>query len=264
MLEFFQVDSFTDKPFAGNPAGVCILDRDLEDQTLKNIAMEMAVSETAFITLNTMQLRWFSPKVEVELCGHATLATVAVLKHKKIIEENQTIHFKTLSGTLSARVCTDNIEMDFPMITVEETSKEKLKLKHLGINEKDVVFYGKAGAKDFIHVKSEKILRGIVPNFQGLVEVPGRAVIVTTRSSLEGYDFISRNFAPWVGVNEDPVTGSSHCALANYWGKRTEKVAMTAFQASERGGSVNMELMDNGRVKLSGKATIIIEGFLRI
>lgn len=264
MIEIFQVDSFTDKPFTGNPAGVCILKNEIDEKTMKNIAMEMAVPETAFFSLSTSWLRWFTPKVEVDLCGHATLATAAVLQYKKLIKDNQTMHFNTLSGSLSVKAGKDFIEMDFPMTPVEAASKNTLKLQHLGINEKDVIFVGKAGEKDFIHLKNERLIRELSPNFDGLLSMSGRSVIVTAESTISEFDFISRNFAPWVGVNEDPVTGSAHCALANYWSGILKKSSMTAYQASERGGVVNMNMMDNNRIQLSGKATITIEGILKI
>lgn len=264
MIDIFQVDSFTDKPFTGNPAGVCILENEIDEITMQNIAMEMAVSETAFCSLNTMGLRWFSPKVEVSLCGHATLATTAVLYYKKLIKENQTIQFNTLSGSLSAKAVHDCIQMDFPLIGVEPAAKNKIRFQHLGIDEKDVVFAGKAGEKDFLHLKNDRLIREISPDFEKLVSIPGRSVIVTSESSLPEFDFISRNFAPWIGVNEDPVTGSTHCALAYYWSGILEKSSMTAFQASERGGVVNMKVMKNNRIQLSGKATITIEGVLKI
>lgn len=264
MIEIFQVDAFTDKPFTGNPAGVCILENELTEETMKNIAMEMSVPETAFFSFNTMRLRWFTPKVEVDLCGHATLATAAVLQYKKLIKDNQTIQFNTLSGSLLVKAGQDSIEMDFPMIPVEATSHNLIKLQHLGIKEQDVVFWGKAGEKDLIHLKNEQSVREIVPDFRGLLNLPGRSVIVTSESSLSDFDFISRNFAPWVGVNEDPVTGSAHCALVNYWNGILNKSEMTAFQASSRGGIVNMKIMDNDRVQLSGKAVITIEGQFKI
>lgn len=262
MIEIYQVDSFTDKPFTGNPAGVCILKNGIDEKKMKNIAMEMAVPETAFFSLSSKRLRWFTPKVEVELCGHATLATAAVLQYKNLIKENQTILFNTLSGPLSVKAGKDCIEMDFPVIPVEASSLNKIIIQHLGISEKDMVFTGKAGERDFIHLKDERLIREISPNFDGLLSLPGRSVIVTSESSHSDFDFVSRNFAPWVGVNEDPVTGSAHCALADYWGGVLEKSRMTAFQASERGGVVTMRVMDNNRIQLSGKARITIEGVL--
>lgn len=264
MIEIFQVDSFTDKPFTGNPAGVCILEDEIDEQTMKNIAMEMAVSETAFLSLSTMRLRWFSPKVEVTLCGHATLATAAVLHYKKLIKENQTIHFNTLSGSLAVRAGKDSIEMNFPMIRVEPASTHMIKLQHLGVDKREVIFSGKAGEKDFLHLKSERLIRSLSPDFEGLLRLPGRSIIVTSESSLSEFDFISRNFVPWIGVNEDPVTGSTHCALAHYWSGLLKKSTMTAFQASDRGGVVNMKVMENNRILLSGKATITIEGVLKL
>ncbi len=264
MIDIFQVDSFTDKPFTGNPAGVCILENEIDETTMQNIAMEMGVSETAFCSLDTMRLRWFSPKVEVALCGHATLAATAVLYYKKFIKENQTIRFNTLSGSLSAKAVDDFVEMDFPAIKVKTAAKNMIKLQHLGIDEKDVIFAGKAGEKDFLHLQNERLIREISPDFQGLLSIPGRSVIVTSESSHSEFDFISRNFAPWIGVHEDPVTGSTHCALADYWSGILQKSIMTAFQASERGGVVNMKIMDSNRVLLSGKAIITIEGILKI
>lgn len=264
MIEIFQVDAFADRPFTGNPAGVCLLENELDEKTMQNIAMEMAVSETAFLSLTTMRLRWFSPKVEVELCGHGTLATAAVLQYKNLLKESQTIQFDTMSGPISVRAGDDAIEMIFPVIPVEATPIDPVKAQHLGINEKDVLFWGKAGEKDFVHVKDEQFIREMKPHFDGLLSLPGRAAIVTSESSLSDFDFISRNFAPWVGVNEDPVTGSTHCALAYYWQNILKKPIMTAFQASKRGGVVGMKMLDNNRIQVSGKATITLEGMLRI
>ncbi|NNG01150.1 MAG: PhzF family phenazine biosynthesis protein [Desulfobacteraceae bacterium] len=265
MMEIFQVDSFTTEAFRGNPAGVCILDEHHDDRLLRKIAMEMAVSETAFISLENMSLRWFTPRVEVELCGHATLATAWVLYCKGIIRENQLVKFNTRSGELTVRVKDGYVEMDFPLIKVEQRSKlDGTKTALLGINEHNIVFYGNAGEKDFFEVESVETLRNIRPDFSGLSNLPGRGIVVTSKSNDTRYDFFSRYFAPWVGVNEDPVTGSTHCALAYYWNKKFNRVKMAGYQASERGGVVIIKIVDHKRVKLSGNATIVIEGKILI
>lgn len=261
MIEIFQVDAFTSEPFTGNPAGVCIIDDIHNDGLLQKIAMEMAVSKTAFISLNDFNLRWFTPTKEVSLCGHATLATTWLLYQKGILNECENITFNTLSGKLSVTVRGSVVEMNFPLITVtERTQFDIQRIDLLGIPKSDIVFYGMAGEKDFIEIASETTLRDMAPDFSGLARCSGRGVIVTTSTGDARYDFVSRYFAPWVGVNEDPVTGSAHCALADYWGRKQKKRTLAGYQASRRGGVVNMALSADDKVKISGKARLTIEG----
>jgi len=230
-----------------------------------SIAEEMAVSETAFLSLNDMNLRWFTPHVEVQLCGHGTLAVAHVLQEKGIASVGESLSFQTLSGTLSVTVQEHHIEMEFPVasLLMEEMCRAEL-LSSLGIDAEQIVAYGCFGAKELIEVSSEVIVSNVMPNFTALQEINGRGVVITAESTSTEFDFISRYFAPWVGVNEDPVTGSAHCALAVYWEAKLQKKKLNGYQASARGGSVQMELLPNDRVKLMGAAVTTLKGMLYI
>ncbi len=264
-LEIYQVDSFTRKPFKGNPAGVCITSDGLSDSLMLSIAEEMAVSETAFLSLSDMVLRWFTPKAEVKLCGHGTLAVAHVLKQKGLLRTGDRVEFSTLSGKLAAFINESSIELDFPSpIIVFDDSPSAALLDSLGIEGSRVVAFGCFDAKTFIEVDNEEALLALQPNFEALKRENGRGVLVTSRSSSSDLDFVSRYFAPWVGVNEDPVTGSAHCALCVYWSKKLNKLKLKGYQASARGGFVQMELMPNGRTKLVGSAVTIIRGTLDV
>ena len=264
-LDIYQVDSFTTEAFKGNPAGVCITEHGLTKALMLSIAEEMAVPETAFLSLSDMQLRWFTPEVEVALCGHGTLAVAHVLKEMGIANIGDSIIFNTLSGVLSAKLQESSIALDFPAVDLTFTDlKKKELLLHLGIEEEDVVSFGQFDAKDFIEIKSEDALLNLMPNFDGLKKLSGRGVLVTTESSSNELDFVSRYFAPWVGINEDPVTGSAHCALAVYWAKKLNKSFLNGYQASSRGGYISTELLPTGRIKLIGSAITTIKGKLKI
>ncbi|MGR5066090.1 PhzF family phenazine biosynthesis protein [Photobacterium sp. DNB22_13_2] len=264
-LEIYQVDSFTSEAFKGNPAGVCITPNGLSERLMLLIAEEMAVSETAFLSLNDMKLRWFTPKVEVKLCGHGTLAAAHVLKEIGQLKESDTVNFETVSGTLTAFINKSTIELDFPSPTIVlDAIQPPALLKYLGIKECEVVSLGKFDEKVFIEVDSEETLLNLQPNFNALKQINGRGVLITTRSVSDDLDFISRYFAPWVGVNEDPVTGSAHCALTVYWSDKLSKTKLKGFQASARGGYVKTELLSNGRTKLIGSAVTVIKGIIQV
>jgi len=260
-LDIYQVDSFTIVPFKGNPAGVCITENGIEERLMLSIAEEMAVSETAFLSLSNMKLRWFTPKVEVSLCGHGTLAVAHVLKENGLVAIGDTIVFDTLSGALLVTVQDQTIEMDFPSTTINLGIASHVELLDLlGINQDHVIFLGNFDSKFFIEIDSEERLLGLNPNFDGLKELKGRSVVITAKSVSNEFDFISRYFAPWVGVNEDPVTGSAHCALAVYWEGKLNKNKLKGYQASARGGFVDVELLPNSRVKLIGTAVTTLKG----
>ncbi len=264
-LDIYQVDSFTSDTFKGNPAGVCITKDDLSESLMLSIAEEMAVSETAFLSLNGMTLRWFTPKAEVNLCGHGTLAVAHVLKERGQVKVGDTVHFETVSGTLTALIKTSKIELDFPSTTIEfDLIQSPELLKNLGIKTNEILSFGTFDSKVFIELDSEETLLKLKPNFDGLKQSKGRGVLVTTASSNENLDFISRYFAPWVGVNEDPVTGSAHCALTIYWSKKLSKLKLKGYQASARGGYLDTELLTNGRIKLIGSAVTVIKGVMQI
>jgi len=264
-LEIYQVDSFTSEPFKGNPAGVCITENALDENLMFAITAEMAVSETAFLSLSDLNLRWFTPKVEVSLCGHGTLAVAHILKEKALVSVGEEILFNTLSGSLRVKIEDKHIEMDFPGSTIDfNITANSEMLTHLGIKPEQLISFGIFDSKVFIEMSTESQLLDLTPNFDGLKKLPGRSVLITTKSESKGIDFISRYFAPWVGVNEDPVTGSAHCALAVYWGEKLSKTILTGYQASERGGFVKVELLSNQRIKLIGEAVTVLKGTMRV
>ncbi|MEZ9700178.1 PhzF family phenazine biosynthesis protein [Vibrio sp. 10N.261.46.E12] len=264
-LEIYQVDSFTTQAFKGNPAGVCISQEPLDESLMFSIAEEMAVSETAFLSLNTMTLKWFTPQVEVKLCGHGTLATVHVMKEKGLLNTGDRVVFNTLSGELSAAVCESSIELDFPSTQLSSLSEPNIMLlEHLGLAPHHVVSFREFDSKQLIEVSDEQVLLALSPNFDALKGIPGRGVVVTALASNTKLDFVSRYFAPWVGVNEDPVTGSAHCALTQHWADKLNKNSFSAYQASRRGGYISTGLLANGRIKLIGSATTVTSGVLKL
>lgn len=263
-LAIYQVDAFSNGPFSGNPAAVCITPDALDAATMQKIAAEMAVSETAFLAMGNRQLRWFTPLAEVDLCGHATLATAHILQQTNQLKVGESIEFTTLSGPLTATARQDGIELDFPLTPpdMNHVPNEHI-LAALGLHESERVACGRFGAKEMIVVGDAQLVDRLTPDFQALAALPGRGVAVTAPGNGR-YDFISRYFAPWVGVNEDPVTGSAHCALAAYWSERLGKRTLTAWQASARGGAIDIELTATGRVLLSGKGHTVLAGTLFI
>jgi len=261
-LEIYQVDAFSARPFSGNPAAVCITQQGLEPTLMLRIAEEMAVSETAFLTLADNNLRWFTPKVEVELCGHGTLATAHILRQTGRLQPGETVTFHTLSGPLAATAGDDSVALDFPLLIPEmQAQAPQALLSALGLTPQQVADYGTFGAKQLVVVHDAQTVRTLQPDFQALAALPGRGVAVTAPGE-EEYDMLSRYFAPWVGVNEDPVTGSAHCALAAYWSARLGKQTLTAWQASARGGRLTLALKDNQRLLLSGTSHTVLAGTL--
>ncbi len=284
----YKVDAFTDKPFAGNPAGVCILPRKISEDWMKAVAREMNLSETAFLlplddsakdpkaakddksddtqvgkvsktgkSSQLFSLRWFTPVTEVDLCGHATLASAHILWETGRLLPDQQARFHTRSGMLTADIRGDWIEMNFPSkpeqpatIPIDFPSVLGVQPKYVGRNQFDYL----------VEVENETMLREMKPDFVRLGKMPVRGVIVTCLpDDPTKYDFMSRFFAPAVGVNEDPVTGSAHTCLGWFWGKRLGKTEMTAYQASARGGIVKVRLAGD-RVFLSGQAVTVLRG----
>ncbi|WP_299495676.1 PhzF family phenazine biosynthesis protein [uncultured Shewanella sp.] len=264
-LQVYQVDSFTTEAFKGNPAGVCITTNGLSESLMLSIAEEMAVSETAFLSLSDMRLRWFTPKAEVKLCGHGTLAVAHVLKESGQVKSGDSVNFETLSGRLTAFINGSTVELDFPSPVIEfYVPQSQDLLDHLGIEASKVISFGHFDTKVFIDVDNEEILKKLQPNFEAMKQTNGRGVLVTARSNSHELDFVSRYFAPWVGVNEDPVTGSAHCALTVYWSEKLGKLKLKGYQASERGGYIATELLSNGRTKLIGSAVTVIKGVMQV
>lgn len=261
MTAIFQVDAFTDKPFKGNPAGVCILEESASEEWMQNVAKEMAISETAFLhpESNGYALRWFTPEAEVDMCGHATLASAHILWEKGFAGRNETLRFFTKSGLLTASLNNDWIELDFPELPERETEVPSELMKALGV--KKTIHVGKNAFDYLVELESEEEIRDLKPDFSMLSKITRRGVSVTAISSSDEYDFVSRLFAPAIGISEDPVTGSAHCCLGPYWMKKLNKNSFTAYQASERGGFLKVQVMGE-RVLISGKAVTIIEAKL--
>ncbi len=256
----YQVDAFTRRAFAGNPAAVCVLPEPRDEEWMKDVAREMNLSETAFLVQRAdgYNLRWFTPAVEVELCGHATLASAHILWEAGFLEPDQQARFHTLSGLLTAERAGDWIELDFPAKPDEPASPTEELLRGLGVTPE---YVGKSEFDYIVEVDSEQTVRNLKPDFTLLMRADARGIIVTSRSDSPGYDFVSRFFAPAVGVNEDPVTGSAHCVLGPFWSKRLGKEELVAYQASARGGVVKVRLA-GPRVKLGGQAVTVMRGEL--
>ena len=228
---------------------------------MQSVAAEMNVPETAFVRRveKDYALRWFTPTVEVELCGHATLASAHVVWREGLVRRGEPIRFHTKSGVLTCSQAGEIIELDFPALPVTQARPPSGLLEALGVQAS---FVGASKFDKFVVVESEAILYMLKPNFRALRGIPGmRGVIVSSPSSERRFDFVSRFFAPGAGIDEDPVTGSAHCCLAPFWSQRLGKSAMTAFQASRRGGIVHMRLV-NDRVFLGGKAVTVMRGEL--
>lgn len=262
-VPLWQIDAFADHPFTGNPAAVCVLESEREDAWLQAAAQEMNLSETAFLRGRSdgFELRWFTPEVEVDLCGHATLASAHALWENGFADADETLRFHTRSGVLTAVRRGELIELDFPATPVEESPTPAGLLESLGIDSAAVAFVGGTKFDRFLTLDSAARLRRLRPNFTQLAAVDTRGVIVTARSDDPRYDFISRFFGPAVGINEDPVTGSAHCALATYWAPRLGKEMLTAYQASARGGVVEVTLRGD-RALLAGRAVTVLKGEL--
>jgi PhzF family phenazine biosynthesis protein len=267
------VDAFTDQPFSGNPAAVCVLDGPADTRWMQNVALEMNLSETAFLHREgedgVFRLRWFTPTVEVDLCGHATLASAHALWSEGHLEEGVTARFQTRSGLLTASpVGSGWIELDFP---ATPAGKEHPDAAESPIDARRISEALGATARAIsrskfdllVELENEREVRGLAPDIGRIAALPFRGVIVTARSSEPGHDFVSRFFAPRVGVNEDPVCGSAHCCLAPYWADRLGKAEMTARQVSPRGGVVRVAIRGD-RVRLAGRAVTTLRGHLNV
>ncbi|MCX5792912.1 MAG: PhzF family phenazine biosynthesis protein [Elusimicrobia bacterium] len=256
-IPIFQVDAFTDKPFAGNPAAVVFLKTMPDEVWMLAVAREMNLSETAFLVpeKDGWRLRWFTPAVEVDLCGHATLASAHVI-YENGMPDDFTVRFYTKSGPLSALKKEGGIELDLPLIPLEKAAAPAGLAAALGAEPEELARSG----RHYVAELSEAGVRALAPDFARLKALPMDDITVTARAGGE-YDFVSRVFAPAEGLNEDPVTGSAHCALAYYWQAKLGKTEFNAYQASARGGSLRVKLA-GGRVKITGAAVTIFRGEL--
>jgi len=289
-LTITQVDAFTSEPFAGNPAAVCVLPEARGEVWMQHVAREMNLAETAFLLRRTdgWGLRWFTPVAEVDLCGHATLASAHVLWETRALPRDETARFHTRSGLLTAVRRGDWIELDFPATPDEEVEApdglEKALLATLpsprpsprgGEGEERpsprpsprrgegawVRYVGKTPFDYLVELDSEATVRAIRPDFAGLAKLGTRGVVVTSRSADPGFDFVSRYFAPAFGIDEDPVTGSTHCALAPFWSRQLGKATFLARQVSARGGVLKVEVAGD-RVRIGGQAVTVLRGEL--
>jgi len=259
-VPIYQVDAFTHEPFRGNPAGVCLLKKPRDEGWMQSVAAEMNLSETAFVVSRSdgaFDLRWFTPAVEVELCGHATLATSHILWETGRLDPSQQARFHTQSGLLTADLVNGHIELDFPALPAPPAETPAGLLEALGLES--CVAVRRPRFDYLVEVESERIVRDLTPDFATLRAQGVRGVIVSARASTPGLDFISRFFAPGAGIDEDPVTGSAHCALTPYWAAKLGRTEMVGYQASARGGTVHVRL-DGERVKLGGTAVTVVRG----
>ena len=272
IIPVFQVDAFTDEPFRGNPAAVCLVDKFHDEVTMKRIAMEMNLSETAFVVplkepgeegRAAFSIRWFTPSVEVPLCGHATLAASWVIFNERAFSFPR-ITFESASGKLAAALGEDGITLDFPLNGTEPAEIPDGLLDAMGIRSVEDARLSKSAEMLLLRVADEAAVRGLQPDFKAMLGIDRgglcfQGVIVTSRSS--DFDFLSRYFGPWEGIDEDPVTGSAHTVLAPYWSRITGRSRFRAFQASKRGGELTVAVTGD-RVKITGRATTVLRGEL--
>jgi PhzF family phenazine biosynthesis protein len=259
-IRITQVDAFTARPFAGNPAAVCLLSAPAPETWMRSVAAEMNLSETAFLVPaeDGYRLRWFTPAAEVDLCGHATLASAHVLWESGCLPAEAQARFHTRSGLLTAHRRGEWIELSFPSTPPAAEAAPPGLAEALGIRP---LWTGRSCFDWLVEVESAAALRGTRPDFASLARIDTRGIIVTARSDDSAFDFVSRFFAPAVGIHEDPVTGSAHCALAPFWSQRLGKAEMNAFQASPRGGVLRVRLGEE-RVLLAGQAVTVMRGEL--
>lgn len=257
-----QVDAFTDRAFSGNPAAVCVLPGPRDEAWMQAVAREMNLSETAFLhpEANGYRLRWFTPSVEVDLCGHATLASAHVLWEDGHLAPGDVARFHTRSGVLTARRDGEWIEMEFPALPASPTDPPPELGRALGVEPRCV---GRSRFDLLVELDDEATVRSLEPDLGLLRRIDARGVIVTARADGGEFDFVSRFFAPQVGVDEDPVTGSAHCVLGPYWQQRLGRDEFLAYQASPRGGVVRVAV-DGPRVRLAGRAVTVLRGQLLV
>lgn len=267
-IPILQIDAFTSEAFRGNPAAVCLLNAAKPANWMQNVAAEMNLSETAFVVPRPagdgFDLRWFTPTIEVPLCGHATLASAHALWETERLTAAQEARFHTLSGVLTARRANGKIEMDFPALFTRAAELPPLVQEALQVTPRAVRVSWRSDGTDgnyLLELDAEATVRGLKPDFNLLRQFTSAGVIVTARSDGAPYDFVSRYFACYAGIDEDPVTGAAHCLLTPYWAEQLGKTEMKAYQASARGGAVNVRL-NGDRVALGGEAVTVLRGSL--
>lgn len=259
-LALWQIDAFTDRPFHGNPAAVCLLQDEKPDAWMQAVAAEMNLAETAFLRRGDdgFKLRWFTPTVEVDLCGHATLASAHFLWQDGHLQPMAEARFHTRSGLLTAREREGWITLDFPATPADPAYPPHGLEEALGITPVSV---GRSLYDLIVEVPDEQAVRTLRPDLAALERLPVRGIIVTARSDQPGVDFVSRFFGPACGVPEDPVTGSAHCTLGPWWAPQVGRDDLVGYQASARGGTVRVEVRGD-RVRLAGQAVTVVRGTL--
>jgi PhzF family phenazine biosynthesis protein len=262
VLPIAVVDAFADRPFSGNPAAVCLLEQNLSSSQMQSIAMEMNLSETAFVEKTAehgvFSLRWFTPAVEINLCGHATLASAFWMLQSGWAHPDELIRFQTRSGELRVKSLEERLIMDFPLIPTYTDTHPRFASELFG---KKIVHAAQLRKNWIFELESESAVRELIPNFAEIAENSEEGFIITAHGG--EYDIVSRFFGPNVGVPEDPVTGFAHCALMDYWNQKTGKTQLKAFQASKRGGELFLEKHDD-RVMIQGKAVRVLTGMIHI
>lgn len=259
----YQVDAFTAEPFKGNPAGVCILEKEMPEEWMQNIAAELHVSETAFITggKNEYKIRFFTPESEVPLCGHATLSSAHIIFDTGIVDKNEVINFYSKAGILKIRYSDGWVIMNFPSYgLIRHNIPEDIR-NYIGIHP--VEFYKTGHGWTLVLLRDEEEVLNLNPDFKAMKNSPYGDLIVTAPSSDPGYDFCVRCFAPALGIDEDPVTGSAHCALVPFWHEKRGKTEFVSHQISKRGGVLRVSLIGD-RVEISGQAVTIFRAGLLI
>lgn len=257
-IQVFWVDAFSHKPFAGNPAAVCLMSHGLDERWMQQVAREMNLSETAFLLRDKdgFSLRWFTPETEVELCGHATLACAHVLYCCGIIAKSEAVRFYTRSGLLTANYVDGWIYLDFPAEPPWQADLPDGIIQSLGVCP---LFTGQNRLDYLVVVESEEMVLQAKPNFALLAQSSDRGIILTSKATNTAYDIVSRYFDPAEGIDEDPVTGSAHCCLGPYWKSQLGKEVLLAYQASARGGLLQVSIKDK-RVILAGQAAMLWQG----
>jgi PhzF family phenazine biosynthesis protein len=259
MPSMTYVDAFADGPFTGNPAAVCLLPHAADAPWMQRVAAELNLAETAFVVRradDAFELRWFSPAVEVDLCGHATLASAHVLWESGTLDPHVAARFHTRSGLLTAVKADDWIELDFPVTPAAEVAAPPGLIEALGVSPR---FVGRSRFDYLIEVENERAVAETRPDLGKLKTIATRGVMVTARGADSKYDFVSRFFAPAFGIDEDPATGSAHCCLAPFWQARLGTSTFLARQLSPRGATIKIRL-DGDRVKLAGQAVTMMKG----
>ena len=268
-IQTFIVDSFTDQPFSGNPAGVCLLEKALDYGLMQNIATELNLSETAFILpiqekKNSYSIQYFTPTVEVDFCGHATLAAAKVTLEKTGASE---VQFQTVHNLeLKALKGEKDIILYFPIYQTVNHAFDKQLLEAFGIKNPIAVKYAKDLDMVVVEIADKETLINLKPDFQKAVNTSTsiKELVVTCKSNDDEYDFYSRCFCPWIGINEDPVTGAAHAVLASYWATELNKSEMKAFQLSKRGGYLNLRIVSKNQLEVQSNACILFEGVLHL